>query len=60
MNNNKHLTFAGWVIIIGLLYAFSKSRTGYNAIYYSLILILVLLLVGQYQKINSISFAGGN
>lgn len=52
----KELSFAGWVIILGLLYLFSKTTVGYKIIYYSLVLILVLLLIGQYKQIQEIMY----
>jgi hypothetical protein len=47
-------TVVGWIIMLGLLYLMSKSKLGYHIIYYSLVLILILLLVGQNKAITSI------
>jgi hypothetical protein len=41
----------GWLILIGVIIAISKSRVGYAAIYYALVLILVFLVVTQYKWI---------
>jgi hypothetical protein len=43
-----------YLVIIVLLWAFSKTRIGYAAIYYGLCLILLLLLVTQYRWIAAI------
>lgn len=49
----KHFTLIGWVIFLLLLYLWSKSDSGYHAIYYGLSLILIFLVVYNYQKIDS-------
>jgi hypothetical protein len=56
MNENRvKLSFVGWIIFLFLLYLSSKTKFGYNAIYYSLILILVFLLITSTQKIIKVS-----
>jgi hypothetical protein len=40
-----------WVLLIALLALADKTETGHTVIYYALVLILVLLLVTQYQFI---------
>lgn len=41
----------GWVLLIALLALANKTETGHMVIYYGLVLVLVLLLVTQYQFI---------
>jgi len=48
----QHLTVTGWFVFIILLYVLSKTKMGYSVIYYGLLLILLLLLVGNYKAIN--------
>lgn len=42
-----------WVALIGLLALASRTETGHTLIYYALVLILLILLVTQYQFIAS-------
>lgn len=51
----KEFTFVGWIIFLGFMYLLTKSRAGYNLVFYGLVLILVLLMVGQYKAIENIS-----
>lgn len=54
------LTFQGWIIILLLLVALSKTKIGNALIFYSLFLVFVLLLLGQYKAIQSIMTKGDN
>jgi hypothetical protein len=47
-------TIIGWIIVLIVLYSISKTKTGYSIIYYSLLLSIVLLVVGQYQGIKDV------
>jgi hypothetical protein len=40
---------ASWVLLIGILVLVSKSRIGYVIIYYSLLLMILLILLTEYQ-----------
>ena len=51
----KEFTFVGWIIFLLMLYLISKTKAGYNMIYYVLVLTLVLLLVGNYKAIEAIT-----
>lgn len=42
---------AGWILLIVLLTFAAKTRVGYVIIYYSLMLIILLILVTEYQQI---------
>ena len=52
----------GWFLILLVLILFNKTRLGHVLIYYSLMLIILLILVTQYQTIvpylSSISTIG--
>lgn len=48
------ITVVGWLIFFLVIYAISKTKAGFNLIYYSLILVLVLLFVGQYKSIQNV------
>ena len=45
---------AGWVLFIAILAVLAQSDTGHNIIYYSLLLIIVVLMVTQYQRIVTV------
>ena len=53
---------AGWMLLILALYGISRTRLGYAAIYYSLILIILLILVTEYSVLapllNSVQTTG--
>lgn len=53
-----NLTFQGWVIILLLILAISKTKIGNSVIFYSLLLVLILLLLGQYKEIQKIMIKG--
>lgn len=53
---NAQLTVAGWLIVFMALYAWSKSKTGYSIIYMVLSLILVLLVLQNYDALGSAIF----
>lgn len=42
---------AGWVVFIAILAVLAQTETGHNVIYYSLLLIIVVLVLTQYQRI---------
>lgn len=48
------LSPVGWMLLLLGLYVLSKSRTGYHLIYYALVLILVYLVVSNYQSIDAL------
>lgn len=45
---------AAWTLVLIALFLLTKSRLGYAAVYYTLLLAIVLLFVTQYQAIASI------
>lgn len=47
------LNFLGYVFIILMIYLFSKTSTGGKVVQNSLVLILFILLLTNYQKIIS-------
>lgn len=53
---------AGWILLFVILTFVNKTRLGHVAIYYSLLLMILLILVTEYQQIvpilNSISTIG--
>lgn len=55
--SGRHFTFLGWVIFLLLLYAWSKTKTGYAVIYYSLILILLLMFTQNYVAVENVMTA---
>jgi hypothetical protein len=42
----------GWILLIGLLTLLNKWSVGHVLIYYSLLLIILLILVSQYAQIT--------
>ena len=42
---------ASWLVLLTILIFVSKSRVGYVIIYYSLLLMILLILVTEYQQI---------
>lgn len=46
-----HLNLTGWFVFLLLLYAWSKTGMGHEVIYYALLLILLMLVVRNYQSI---------
>jgi hypothetical protein len=42
---------AGWVVFIAILAVLAQTETGHNVIYYSLILIILVLVLTQYRRI---------
>jgi hypothetical protein len=43
---------AGWILLITILVFASKSRIGYVIIYYSLLLMILFILLTEYQQIS--------
>ena len=43
----------GWILLIALLAFANQTETGHTILYYALVLVLVFLLVTQYQFIAS-------
>jgi len=54
MQGQPQLSLLGWLIFLLLIYLASKSKTGYVLIYYGLALILVLLMVSHYKRLQQI------
>lgn len=44
--------FSAWILIIAALYGLSRSKAGHAAIYYTLWLLVILMLVTHYQQIT--------
>jgi len=42
---------AGWILLITILVFTSKSRIGYVLIYYSLLLMILFILLTEYQQL---------
>lgn len=42
---------AGWILFLAILKFISMNRLGYVAIYYSLLLLILLLIVSEYTQI---------
>jgi hypothetical protein len=42
---------AGWIIFIAILALLAQSKAGYSTIYYSLVLVILVLVGTQYQRI---------
>lgn len=45
---------AAWTVLLVLLWAMNKSRIGHVVIYYTLVLMIVFLLLTQYQSIKMV------
>lgn len=52
-SGNTYAWMLAWLLIIALLAFANQTALGHTIIYYALVLILVLLLVTQYQFIAS-------
>ncbi len=48
---NTFQFLAGWLLLIVILSLINKSRVGHVLIYYSLLLIILLILVTEYAQI---------
>lgn len=46
-----HLTVIGWIVFLLILYGVNKTTYGHQLIYYGLVLILIFLFVGNYNRI---------
>lgn len=44
----------GWLLAIVLLAAISRTRAGYVIIYYALVLMIVILVLGSYQRVTDL------
>ncbi len=42
----------GWLLVIVLLAAISRTRAGYVTIYYSLVLMIVILVLGSSKRVT--------
>jgi hypothetical protein len=56
----KTFTPLGWIILLLLFYLFSKTKIGYNLIFYILVLVLVLELAGNSKAINQVMMKQNN
>jgi hypothetical protein len=45
---------AAWTVILVVLFLMAKTKIGYTAIYYVLVLAIVFLLITQYQAIQTV------
>lgn len=45
--------FAAWILIIVALFGLSRSKAGHAAIYYTLWLLVILMIVTHFQQITS-------
>jgi cell division protein FtsW (lipid II flippase) len=48
---NTYAWIAGWVVFIAVLAMLAQTDTGHNVIYYSLVLIILVLVLTQYRRI---------
>lgn len=44
----------GWLLVIVLLAAISRTRAGYVMIYYTLVLMIVILVLGSYRRVTDL------
>lgn len=44
----------GWALVIIVLAALSRTRTGYVVIYYALWLAIIFLVLGSYQRVTDL------
>lgn len=44
----------GWLLAIILLAAISRTRAGYVIVYYALVLSIVILVLGSYQRVSDL------
>lgn len=51
MTQNTFTFLASWAVILALLTLASRTRVGYVAIYYGLLLLILILLVTEYAQI---------
>lgn len=42
----------GWLLVLIILAALSRTRAGYVAIYYSLVLMIVILVLGSSKRVT--------
>ena len=56
--NNDPATYArmllGWLLVIILLGAITRTRTGYVVVYYALVIAIVILVLGSYQQVTGL------
>jgi hypothetical protein len=53
LDSKTYRWLLAWLIIIALVIAATRTRTGYVAVWYALVLMLVFLVVSQAQYIVS-------
>lgn len=53
-SSGKQLTFLGWGVLLLGLYALNGTSLGHEAIFYSMVLIVLFLFIYNYQKILSV------
>lgn len=46
-----HFTLLGWAVLLMLLYAVNKTKTGHTLLYFSMVLIVLFLFLFNYQRI---------
>lgn len=52
--SNRIPSLIGWIIFLSLMYFVNKTGTGHKILFYTLLLILIYLLVFNYQRIGNI------
>ena len=56
--SNDPATYArmllGWLLAIMVVAAITRTRWGYVIVYYGLVLLIVLLVLGSYQQVTSL------
>lgn len=52
--SNRIPSLIGWIIFLSLMYFVNKTGTGHKILFYTLLLILIYLLVFNYQRIGKI------
>lgn len=53
------ITLVGWLIFLFGMYMINRSKTGHTLIFWSLTVIAIFLLVGNYKRIMPIIRKGG-
>jgi hypothetical protein len=53
---NAKPTFLGWIVILLLLYAWNKTKTGHEILFYGMALIVLFLFVGNANRILPVLF----
>ena len=47
----KHLNFLGWSVLLLGIYAINKTKTGHQAVYLGMVLIVMFLFIFNYERI---------